>query len=237
MGHLSHVTMFTASLLTDIFAYALYIFLPILALFICYLVITKAFNEMGFSSFEAIIIVFVCFLLGYGILNVGGFRFDNIPLFTYGSWVVAVNAGGAVIPLILSMYLAVKHHFSFLRIIIGIIIVALVTYGVTYPDPEKGIVSPFPFWLLPVLSASIVSIFLMWKHKQKAAPLAYVCGTLGVLIGADVFHLISLLQIELEETKTAIIGGANVFDMVFLTGILAVILDGILIVKEKKLSK
>ena len=74
---------------------------------------------------------------------------------------------------------------------------------------------------------------LCWKDKKKAAPLAYAGGTIGVLIGADVFHLFSLISMEIQGTRNAVIGGANVFDMVFLTGILAVIVDGILIVQKR----
>jgi uncharacterized membrane protein len=105
---------------------------------------------------------------------------------------------------------------------------------VTHPDPEKGIVSTFPFWLLPVVFASLISIFFSWKEKRKAAPLAYVVGTVGVLIGADVFHLITLLNFKIHSTRNAIIGGASVFDMVFITGILAVFIDGLFLYQEKR---
>ena len=228
--------MLATMILSSLFLYLLYILIPILVIYIGYLIITKAFNDMGFTSFEAIIIIFASLILGAGFIDdLVGISFSNIPLFTYNTnWIVGINTGGAIIPILLSIYLTIKNKFQPLKIIIGIIIVAIITYFVTYPDPEKGIVSQFPYWLLPVLCASIVSIILLWKDKQKAAPFAYISGTLGVLIGADVFHLFSLLQYNLETTRNAVIGGANVFDMVFITGILAVIVDGILIYQEKK---
>jgi len=225
--------MITASVLTQLSAYVFYILLPLLALYIVYLIITKAFKDMGFTSLEAIIIVFISFFLGYGFLNFGGIEFDNIHLFNYGFWEVGINAGGAIIPIVLSIYLAVKNKLQWRKLLIGVVVVAVITYFVTFPDPQKGIVSIFPLWLLPVLFASIISIVLSWKDKHKAAPLAYISGTIGVLIGADVFHLIQLLEYEISTKTPAVIGGANVFDMVFITGILAVILDGILIYKER----
>jgi uncharacterized membrane protein len=94
-------------------------------------------------------------------------------------------------------------------------------------------VSPWPLWLLPAVGASMTSIFLLWKKFRKAAPLAYISGTIGVLIGADVFHLIELLNHSVEESVNATIGGAVVLDMVFITGILAVILDGIFLYKQR----
>jgi len=58
-----------------------------------------------------------------------------------------------------------------------------------------------------------------------------------VLLGADVFHLLRLLSFEVSTTRNAVIGGASVFDMVFITGILAVFLDGLLTLQQKKKKK
>jgi uncharacterized membrane protein len=220
---------------TSIVSYLLYISLPILAIYIGYLVITKAFKDMGFTSFEAVIIIFLSFILGAGIVDEYiGFSFSNIPLFLYNNWLVGINTGGAIIPIILSVYLVIKNNIRSKKIIIGVLIVGIVTYLVTSVDSQKGIVSPFPYWLLPVFFASVTSIILLWKDKHKAAPFAYICGTIGVLIGADIFHLPELLTSPITKETIAVIGGANVFDMVFITGILAVIIDGLIIFQDKR---
>ncbi len=227
--------MLATSVLTQISTYILYILLPFLILYIGYLIITKAFNDMGFSSLEATIIVFVSFLLGSGIVDeFVGFSFSNIHLFVFGNWIVGINTGGAIIPVILSAYLSIKNKLQLSRIFLGIIVVAIITYFVTEPIPQIGIVAKFPFWLLPVFFASLASIILSWKDKCKAAPLAYISGTIGVLIGADFLHLISLLENEIQTTRNAVIGGASIFDMVFITGILAVIVDGVLVYQKRK---
>ena len=78
-------------------------------LYVRYLIITKAFNDMGFSSLEATIIVIVSFLLGSGIVDeFVGFSFCIIHLFVFGNWIVGMNTGCAIIPVILSTYL--KHY-------------------------------------------------------------------------------------------------------------------------------
>jgi len=225
-----------ASFLNQFVGYLFVILLPILVLYIVYLIITKAFNDMGFSSLEALIIVFMSFLFGSGIIDeYMGISFSNIPLFRYHTnWIVGINVGGAVIPILLSIYLILMNRLKPVMVLLGIGIVALVTFFVTYPDPEKGIVSMFPYWILPIVVASFVSVIVSWRGKKKAAPFAYTIGTLGVLIGADGFHLMSLLQHETETTRIAVIGGASVFDMVFITGILAVIVDGLLIIQQKR---
>ncbi len=224
------------SLLIALGRYLLIILFPFIAFYIGYLVVTKAFQDMGFTSLEAIIIVFVSFLTGSGILDGAiGLPLSNIPLFHYGEyWMVGINMGGAIIPILLSIYLIYKNKLTPWKLVVGIAIVAVITYLVTEPVPERGIISPFPFWLLPVMFSSFTSLILWYKAQRKAAPFAYTIGTLGVLIGADVFHLIELLQFDIGKATPAVIGGANIFDMVFLTGILAVILDGVFTFKEKK---
>ncbi|MCX6666714.1 MAG: DUF1614 domain-containing protein [Euryarchaeota archaeon] len=224
--------------LTQIGLYLFYIMLPVLALYIVYLIITKAFEDMGFSSIEAIIIVFVSYILGEGLLDAYvGFSFSNIRLFSHGYWVVGINLGGAVIPIILSVYLIIKNKIKLSMVFLGVIIVAIIAFFVTTPIPEKGIVSVFPYWLLPAIFASFASIFLSWENFRQAAPLAYISGAIGVLIGADFLHLPELLSHPIKEMTPAVIGGADVFDMIFITGLLAVIADGILVHHKKSKEK
>ena len=221
--------------LTEIGLIILYIALPLLIFYMIYLVFTKAFKYMGFTTIEAILIVFLCFILGSGIIDSFlPIDFSNIYLFSYGNWRVGINMGGAVIPIILSAYLTIKKKLELYKVAIGIAIVSVVTFFVAYPDPSRGIVSPFPDFLLPAIFASIVSIVLLWKNFRKAAPLAYISGTIGVLIGADVFRLSGLLAYEASKPTPAVIGGAVVFDMVFITGILAVILDSIIMFQQRR---
>ena len=57
--------------------------------------------------------------------------------------------------------------------------------------------------------------------RRLAAPIAYVSGSLGVLIGAD---LMNLGKLQTMGASVASIGGAGTFDGVFLTGVIAVII-------------
>jgi uncharacterized membrane protein len=86
--------------------------------------------------------------------------------------------------------------------------------------------------LLPPAVASLYSLLASYKRPKRAAPLAYVTGTLGVLVGADVLRLPELLHTELSAVTTASIGGAAIFDMVFLAGIIAVLIDSVFILKR-----
>jgi uncharacterized membrane protein len=57
--------------------------------------------------------------------------------------------------------------------------------------------------------------------RQNAAALAYIAGSMGTLIGAD---LTNLSLVRGLGAPVASIGGAGTFDGIFLTGILAVLL-------------
>jgi uncharacterized membrane protein len=57
---------------------------------------------------------------------------------------------------------------------------------------------------------------------KNAAPVAYVSGVLGVLIGADLLHLSALGTSGIQIIS---IGGAGVFDGIFLTGVVAAFLS------------
>ena len=71
--------------------------------------------------------------------------------------------------------------------------------------------------IAPIAAALIATIL----DPQQRAPLAYIGGTLGVLIGAD---LLRLKDIRKLGAPIASIGGAGTFDGVFVTGLLAVLL-------------
>ncbi len=181
-----------------------------------YSLIKKAFEEVGFNSWESSTIVFGSIILGM----------VEIPLFRYNGWIVGINVGGALLPIILSIYLMIKNKVFF-RVVLGIAIVSYITYNYTYVS-SRGIVSPFPLWLLPPIAASMYSVMVAIKNKRKAASIAYSSGTMGALIGADVFHLRELLAMHPKPNTMAVIGGASILDMVFLTGVIAVIVDALL---------
>ena len=59
------------------------------------------------------------------------------------------------------------------------------------------------------------------ESSPAGASIAYISGTLGTLIGAD---LLNLRRLRNLGARMASIGGAGTFDGVFLSGIIAVLL-------------
>ena len=102
-----------------------------------------------------------------------------------------------------------------LPLLTAIAIVTAVSYLISRPLPGIGI--GMPVFVAPVVAA-LVAVLLSPAHS---AALAYVGGTLGVLIGAD---LLRVKDIRRMGTPLAAIGGAGTFDGIFMTGIVAVLL-------------
>ena len=131
--------------------------------------------------------------------------------------VVAVNVGGAVIPTIMSVYLLVTRQL-WVPGAIAAAIVAVVLHWLATPVAGLGIAVPVFF---PAIVTAVVALLL---SRRDAAPLAYIAGSMGTLIGAD---LTNLDKVSGLGAPVASIGGAGTFDGIFLTGILAVLLAGI----------
>jgi uncharacterized membrane protein len=127
---------------------------------------------------------------------------------------IAINLGGAVIPTLISIYLLLKNGM-FARSALAVLVVAAVVYWMAQPVRGVGIV-------VPTFVPPIVATFTALLLAQGSAPaVAYVAGTLGTLIGAD---LLNLGRIQGLGAPIVSIGGAGTFDGVFLTGIIAVLL-------------
>lgn len=132
-----------------------------------------------------------------------------------GKTIIAVNVGGAMVPLFFSLHLMQVANIALPLALVGIVLVSAISYFVSRPVPGIGI--GMPVFVAPI-AAALTAVLLSAEHS---APLAYVCGTLGVLIGAD---LLRLKDIRNMGAPIASIGGAGTFDGVFITGIVAVLL-------------
>ena len=137
-----------------------------------------------------------------------------------GETKISINVGGAVIPIAVSAYLIAMNIIEILPILIAILIVTAVVHRVARIEPSVGILTP---GFLPAFVAVFATIAMAplfpWTFNLYA--IAYVSGTLGTLIGADILNLGKLSELR---TGSASIGGAGTWDGVFLTGILAVFL-------------
>ncbi len=174
------------------------------------------FSEVGFSGRE------VAFLT-LGSIAGGAV---NIPVAVYGGTYLAVNVGGTLVPLMLVGWWIHKRKLPILPTLVGTALVTLAAWRIVSFDPGTGIVARYPEFFLPVAVALVFALAVSFRKPSRGAPIAYACGTLGALIGADLLHVRDIASYFASASENTIIsiGGAGVFDMVFLAGAFAMTL-------------
>jgi len=144
------------------------------------------------------------------------------PVLVERKVVLAINVGGAVIPIIISTLLLARivSYFSLIvPLLTSIMLTTLVSYAFSRSVPGVGIV--VPGFLPPLVAAIITSILI--HDPVMVVPVAYVSGVLGSLLGVDLLRLIKDLRKFIYEYGASFlsIGGAGTFDGIFLSGIIA----------------
>jgi len=207
-----------------------FIILAVLAVFIQIGIIRYVYAKLGISPATAMFLLFASLLGSYINIPVAHFPDERIVVgervdffgmeyilpeeVDWPGTIIAINLGGAVIPIILSLYLMAKNNI-WLPSIVATAVVSAVCYAVARPVAGAGITIPV---FIPPIAACAVACLLAWR---QAPAVAYVSGSLGTLIGAD---LMNLGKIQGLGTPVASIGGAGTFDGIFVTGIVAVVL-------------
>jgi len=212
-----------------------FLLLPVL-LFLYTGGIVEAFSRLGFSPATGFLI-FILTLVGSAInipmkkiksktpfvqdkiINFYGMSY-RVPVVVSEDILVALNVGGALIPIIISLYeflrmVATRHFAQILITIISVVIVSVFCH--LFAKPVKGVGIAIPFFIPPLITVIVASLIA----RGNASAVAYISGTLGTLIGADISNLNKLDELG---APVASIGGAGTFDGIFLTGILSVLL-------------
>jgi uncharacterized membrane protein len=197
-----------------------------------YLPLTPALFSLLVFLFVGLIILIQLRILRYAYMKLGvgpgaarsgqvidffGMQYVVPEVVQWPGTVLAVNVGGAVIPTLMSSYLVLRYQL-WGRATIAVVAIALIIHSMATPVHGLGIAVPV---FAPVVATAILAFLL---SREYAAPLAYIGGSMGTLIGAD---LSNLDKISGLGAPVASIGGAGTFDGIFLTGILAVLLAGI----------
>ncbi len=190
-------------------------------------IIRIALSKIGLSPQMALLIFFLS-LLG-SLINIPVYTREAaiippqkiFPFFHFNPFgipadptkqIIAINLGGCIIPLLLCMYLIPRAPL--LPTVFATVITVLVCFKISRVVPGTGIVVPA---LIPPLIA--VALAFLFSPGNKI-PVAYISGVLGVLIGADVLNLPHLGRYP----GIMSIGGAGVYDGIFLVGIISALL-------------
>jgi len=196
-------------------------------------VLRYAYMRLGMSSGAALLLLLASLVGSYfnipvaelpgervmsgEVIDFFGMRYVVPVVENWPGTLIAVNVGGAVIPVLVSLYLLARHAL-WIRGVVATAVVALVIHW--FADPVRGVGIAVPVFL-PALITAVLAVVLA---RERAAPLAYVAGSLGTLIGADLTNLDKISDLG---APVASIGGAGTFDGIFVTAILAVLLASI----------
>ena len=224
MSHLFHWRITASFILMLLFLLGIVFFLISIDL------IGLAFRKLGFPPQYSVLLLFLSLIGSYinipvmektsrepvrsgRIVDFYGFRYVIPPIEVEHRTIIAVNIGGGVIPVLVSSFLIPMVNPA--DAVIGVFLMTVFIHVIARPVKGLGIAVPA---LIPPVMAAVLALII---SPQNAPMIAYISGTLGSLIGAD---LLNLKKIPDLGAPVASIGGAGTFDGIFLTGIISVLL-------------
>jgi len=174
----------------------------------------RALDRMRLSDRGALIVI--------GAIILGSFVSIPLPFLPFTT---SINIGGALVPVVLAVYLLVKagSNKEWIRALLGAVATAGVVYiigsvvnrGVMEPAGRYAVIDAV--YLYPLVGGVVAYII---GRSRRAA---FIAATLGVLM-VDIFHYIWLLNQRAPANYAVSIGGAGAFDTIVLAGIVAVLL-------------
>jgi uncharacterized membrane protein len=210
------------------------------------LLLVFGFETVGFKLSEALLIFIgstILFLtsfpsillyfrgsLGFGIIDVplGVFLFqDFLTVGPRNELAIGFDLAGFLIPFFISLKMIIDHRSPIRASLIGVSVIAIFSYLNSVYVAGEGVIIQNIYAI--AIAASIVGIALANRQWASVGPIAYVSGSLGVLLGADVVRIGDILSYYPSGFAFASIGGAGVFDAIFLVGVLAVTIDVIFV--------
>jgi uncharacterized membrane protein len=129
---------------------------------------------------------------------------------------VTMNVGGALLPILLSIWLIFKADETAERvraILAAILVAVVVSLGSRYLpyEPENMFLDPK---IIYGISAGLIA-YLAGRSRRSA----FVGGVLGIVL-SDIVHMVTIIGLGIPGTTD--IGGAGAFDVVMIAGIIAV---------------
>jgi hypothetical protein len=133
-----------------------------------------------------------------------------------GDFKASINFTGVVVPLAVAFYLLVRRKVTVRNAAISMCVVALISFPLVALRGGQVVID-FPWWLLPAGAAAATAWLLTDGNLEKALPLAYIAGSIGMLLGGDLIRLL-IYPGDLTEVY---LGANGLLDFVFLGGIIS----------------
>ena len=180
------------------------ILLLALSLLILFGVLQRVLDRMALTDREAIACAAAIFIGGW------------LPDLTFG--MVTLNIGGAVIPLIVCVYLILNADTSKekIRSVFASVLTAAAITAISMLFPADPTSMPFDPMILYGVSGGIIA-WLLGRSRRSA----FIAGILGVLL-ADLASGISVWMRGVNQHVH--LGGAGALDAIVLSGVIAVLM-------------
>lgn len=206
----------------------LFFILVLVFIFISLNILGTAFKKLGFPPEYSVYFLFLSLPCSYVNIPIGKVR-SHVPVIshrasdvlrsglaasslnTYST--IAINLGGAVLPVIMALLLL--SIAKPVEILSGILLITIIIHKISRPVKGYGIVIHV---MIPPFLAAFVALII---SPQNAPVIAYISGTFGCILGIDILNLKKIPDLGVPVVS---IGGAGTFDAIFLTGIISVIL-------------
>ncbi len=205
-----------------------FIILVLVLIFISLNIFGTAFRKLGFPPEYSVYYLFLslpCSYVNIPIKKVrsrvsvisdkasdtlkSGLSASSLKMYT----TIAINLGGAVIPILMSVFLSTMANL--VEISAGILVMTIIIHKIARPVKGSGIAIHA---LIPPVLAAFVAIII---SPQNAPIIAYISGTFGCILGIDILNLKKIPDLGVPLVS---IGGAGTFDAIFMTGIISVLL-------------
>ena len=178
--------------------------LLILSLLILFGVLTRVLDRMAMTDRQALLVT--------GAMFIGGF----LPDISLG--LVSLNIGGALIPIIVCVYLLLNAgtNKERIRAVVASCLTAAAVFAVSLLIPADPAAMP---WLDPMILYGLAGGAIAWLLGRSRRS-AFIAGVLGVTI-ADIFTGVSLWMKGVNQT--VYLGGAGALDAIVVAGIVGVL--------------
>jgi hypothetical protein len=174
------------------------------------LLLARALREIGIDVIEAVLLL------------VGG------PLATAlvapwsisdGPSLILANVAGFVIPVVVAGKILLQRRVAWWAAVVAVAVSGASAFFFSASIPSQGILL---FYRIPAVITGGTALLLTRARWSEAGPLAFLGGSLGVVLGADFGHMGDL--VSQGGPQEIVIGGAGMFDGIFLCGLLSMLL-------------
>ncbi|MBQ6859559.1 MAG: DUF1614 domain-containing protein [Clostridia bacterium] len=181
------------------------ILLIVLALLILFGVLQRVLDRMALTDRQALACVAAIFIGGW------------LPDISFG--LVQVNIGGAIVPIIVCVYLLLHAGTTKekMRAWVSGALTAAAIYALTLIIPADPVQMPF---LDPMILYGVAAGLIAWMLGRSRRS-AFIAGVSGVIL-ADLISAITLWARGINQTLY--LGGAGALDAVVLSGVIAVLM-------------